>query len=120
MIVRNDFIKKDPETVKMLVTAAARAGFWAKNHPDKTIEIAASYWKQPDNLVRYALTTPKDRIIYDLYTPKTVEMQAIADDMLSLGLIKSNHIEGLVDDQFAKAVTFDGITDDIRSVFVAH
>lgn len=119
MIVRNDFIKNDSEAVKMLVTAAARSGFWAKNHQDKTIEIAASYWNQPKELVRYALTTPKDRTVYDLYIPKTSEMQAMADDMLSLGLIKNNNIDGLVDDQFAKTVKFEGITDDITSIFSA-
>ena len=118
MIVRNDLIKNNPEAVKMLVTAAARSGFWAKNHPDKTIEIAATYWNQPPNLVRYALTTPKDRIVFDRYQPKITEMQAMADDMQALGLVKNNHIEGLVDDQFAKSVNFDGITDDIHSIFI--
>lgn len=117
MIVRNDFIKKDPETVKRLVSAAARAGFWAKHHPDKTIEIAAHYWKQPPDLVRYALTTPKNRILFDLYQPKIAEIQAMADAMLSLGLIKHNNIAGLVDDQFAKSVSFDTITDEIGSIF---
>jgi NitT/TauT family transport system substrate-binding protein len=119
MIVRNDLIKNDPETVKMLVTAAARAGFWAKNHPDKTIEIASKYWNQPPDLVRYALTTPKNRILFDLFTPKNAEMQAIANDMLSLWLIKNANIDGLVDDQFAKGVKFEGISDDISSVFIA-
>ncbi|MFZ2727513.1 MAG: ABC transporter substrate-binding protein [Methylococcaceae bacterium] len=118
MIVRNDFIKKDPETVKMLINAAARSGIWAKNHPDKTIEIAASYWNQPQDLVRYALTTPKNRILFDYYQPKMTEMQAIADDMLALNLIKTNNIDGLVDDQFAKAVNFEGINDDSRSIFI--
>jgi NitT/TauT family transport system substrate-binding protein len=117
MIVRNDFIKNDPQAVQMLVTAAARAGFWAKNNPDKSIEIASKYWNQPVDLVRYALTTPPNRIIFDLYTPKTTEMQAIANDMLNLGLIKNANIDGLVDDQFAKAVNFEGITNDIKSIF---
>lgn len=120
MIVRNDFIQKDPEVVKMLVTAAARSGYWAKNHPDKTVEIAAKYWNQPENLVRYALNTPPNRILFDLYTPKTSEMQAIANDMLSLGLVQNADITGLVDDQFAKEVQTDGLTDDIRSVFVSQ
>ena len=117
MIVRSDFIKKDPEAVQMLVNAAARSGFWAKNHPDKSIEIASKYWNQPADLVRYALTTPANRIIFDLYTPKTTEMQAIANDMLNLGLIKNANIDGLVDDQFAKIVNFDSITHDISSIF---
>ena len=117
MIVRNDFIQKDPEAVKMLIEGAARAGFWAKNHTDKTVEIVAKYWNQPPDLVHYALTTPKNRILFDSYLPKTEEMQRIADDMVNLGLIKNNNIEGLVNDEFAKNVQFDGITDDIKSIF---
>jgi NitT/TauT family transport system substrate-binding protein len=117
MIVRNDFIKKDPETVKLLVTSAARAGFWAKNHLDKTIEIAAQYWNQPPDLVRYALTTRKGGVLFDLYQPKEAEMQAMADDMLSLGLIKTNNISGLVDDEFAKTVDFNNIGDDVHTIF---
>jgi NitT/TauT family transport system substrate-binding protein len=117
MVVRNDFIKTDPEAVSALVTAAARAGFWAKHHTDKTIEIAANYWKQNRELVRFALTTPPNRVIFDLYTPKAAEIQQMADDMQTHGLIKNNNIAGLVDDEFAKDVKFDGITDDVRSIF---
>jgi NitT/TauT family transport system substrate-binding protein len=62
------------------------------------------------------MTTPKNRILFNLYTPKQSEMQAIADDMLSLGLIKNNRIDGLVDDQFAKTVDLNNITDDIHSI----
>lgn len=68
--------------------------------------------------MRYALTTPKNRILFDLYQPKMTEMQAIADDMLALDLIKTNNIDGLVDDSFAKNVNFDGINDDSRSIFI--
>jgi NitT/TauT family transport system substrate-binding protein len=118
MIVRNDFIKRDPETVKMLVTSAARAGFWAKNHLDKAIVIAGEYWNQPPELVRYAMTTKKGemRTLFDLYQPKEAEIQTMADDMVGLGLIKSNDIAGLVDDEFAKNVDFDNINDDIHSI----
>lgn len=116
MMVRNDFIKKDPATVKMLVQGAARSGMWAKNHLDKAMEIASSYWNQPLPLVKYAMTTPKDRILFDLYLPKQAEMQAIADDMASLGIIQNNKIDGLVDDQFAATADFKGIGDDVHSI----
>jgi ABC-type nitrate/sulfonate/bicarbonate transport system substrate-binding protein len=118
MIVRGDFIKKDPETVKMLITSAVRAGFWAKTHLDKTIEIAASYWNQPPGLVRYALTTRKGGVLFNLYQPKETEIQAMANDMVSLGLIKDNNIAGLVDDEFAKNVDFNNIGDDIHTIFL--
>lgn len=117
MIVRGDFIKKDPETVKMLVQGAARSGMWAKNHLDKAAQIASKYWNAPLPLVNYALNTPPNRILFNLYQPKQAEMQAIADDMVSLSLIKNNNIAGLVDDEFAKNVDFNNIGDDVHSIF---
>lgn len=117
VIVRQDFIEKDPEAVKMLVSGAARSGIWVKNNLDATIKIAADYWNQPDALVRYALTEPKNRTLYDHYLPIQAEMQSMADDMVSLGLIKNNDITGLIDDRFALAVNFDNVTHDLKSIF---
>lgn len=118
MIVRNDFIKKDPDTVKLLVTSAARAGFWAKNHLDEATKIAGQYWNQPPGLALYAMTSQNGQIrtLFDLYLPKESEMQSMADDMVSLGLIKTNNIAGLVDDRFAKTADLNHITDDIHSI----
>ncbi len=117
VIVRNDFIKTYPETVKMLVQGAVRSGVWAENNLDEAIKIAASYWNQSEDLVRYALTTPKNRTLFDHYVPIQSEMQIMADDMVSLGLLKNNDITGLIDDSFAKAVKTDNVTNDIKSIF---
>ena len=117
VIVRNDFIKTDPETVKMLVQGAVRSGIWAENHLDETIKIAASYWNQSEDLVRYALTKPKNRTLFDRYIPMQSEMQTMADDMVSLGLLENNDITGLIDDSFAKAVKTDNLGDDLKTIF---
>jgi NitT/TauT family transport system substrate-binding protein len=117
VIVREDLIKKEPDVVSMLVGGAARSGIWAQTHLGEAAKIAAKYWNAPLPLVNYALNTPKNRILFDLYQPKPAEIQAIADDMLSLGLIKSNTIGDLVDDEFAKAADFKGISDDVHSIF---
>jgi NitT/TauT family transport system substrate-binding protein len=118
MIVRNDFIKKDPTTVKMLVQGAVRSGMWAKNHLDKAAQIASEYWGAPLPVVNHAFNTPPNRVLFDRYLPKQEEMQAMADDMVSLSLIKSNNIAGLVDDEFAKNVDFNNISDDIHTIFL--
>jgi NitT/TauT family transport system substrate-binding protein len=117
VIVRQDFIDNDPETVRMLVEGAARSGVWAQNNMEATIKIAADYWNQAEELVRYALTTPKNRTLYDHYIPLQTEMQSMADDMVALGLLENNDITGLIDDRFASKVTFDHLTDDIKSIF---
>ncbi|NOQ34610.1 MAG: PhnD/SsuA/transferrin family substrate-binding protein [Methylococcaceae bacterium] len=117
MIVRNDLIKNEPETVQMLVRAAVRSGVWAQKNVEQAAKIAAKYWNQPLPLVNYALSQPKNRTVFNRYLPKQTEMQAMADDMLKEGMVKNNDITGLVDDSFASKVDLDNITEDIQSIF---
>ena len=117
MIVRNEFIKNEPETVQMLVRAAVRSGIWAQQNVEQATKIAAKYWNQPLSLVNYALTQPKNRTVFNRYLPKQSEMQAMADDMLKEKMIKNNDITGLIDDSFASNVDLNNITTDIQSIF---
>jgi NitT/TauT family transport system substrate-binding protein len=116
MLVRQDFIKKDPATVKMLVQGAVRSGFWAKNHLTQAAQIASEYWGTPLPVVNYAFNTPPNRIIFDHYLPQQKEMQTMANDMMRLGLIPENNIAGLIDDQFAKTTDLTHISDDLHSI----
>lgn len=111
VVARQEFIEKNPDLVQMIVTSAARSGFWARQHPHEAAQIAAQYWNQSVDLVEYALTTPPNRIVYDQYTPKETEMKRLADLMVQYKLLESNDISGLVDDQFAQKVNLDNITD---------
>lgn len=111
VIVHQDFIDKEPNTVQALVQGAAGAGIWANKNTDAAAKIAAEYWRQPEDLVAYALTMPKDRIIYNNYLPREEEIQHMADLMLRFGLIKNANIKGLVQDRFAKQCDLKDITD---------
>jgi NitT/TauT family transport system substrate-binding protein len=111
VLVRQDFIKNNPEIVQMLVQGAARSGIWAGKNPHSAARIASEYWNQPLDLVEYALTAPQKRIVYDRYVPKHEEMQQIADLMVRFDLIENNNIAGLIEDRFAKAADVDGVTD---------
>jgi NitT/TauT family transport system substrate-binding protein len=102
VIVKQSLIEEDPELVEKFVSGAVRSGIWAKRHPDEAAEIAARYWSQPVELVKYALRVAGGRTIYDEYLPKKEEMQEIANLMVRYGLIESNNIEGIVDSQFAE------------------
>jgi NitT/TauT family transport system substrate-binding protein len=115
VIVKQSLIEKDPELVEKFVSGAVRSGFWAKKYPDEAAEIAARYWSQPVDLVKYALHVAGGRTIYDEYLPRTEEIQEIADLMVRYKLIESNNIEGIVDSQFAKNVDTDHVEtiDDI-------
>ncbi len=111
VIVNNSLIESDPELIQQFVTAAARSGLWAQQNPDEAAEIASTYWNQDVELVKYALNTPPNRIVFDQFTPQAGEMQQIADAMVENGLITDNSIKGLIDDQFAIKADLSNIGD---------
>jgi NitT/TauT family transport system substrate-binding protein len=115
MLVRNDLIHTRPEEVRLLVHGAARAGIWARSHPDEAAAIAARYWNQPLELVHDTLTRPPGRFVFDRFVPVEDELQYMADQMVRFGLSTTNDITGLVDDSFARSADLDGI-DDLSSV----
>jgi len=110
VVVRQDYIDENPEIVRGLVQSAVRSGLWAQKNIKSVTKIAVNYWNQSEGLVEYALTTPKDRIIYDQYVPIEKEFQYMADLMKQFNLLESNDISGLVDDQFAKTANVDKIS----------
>lgn len=119
VLVKNSWLKANPDVAQNLVQTAARSGLWADRHPDEAARIASGYWNQSFDLVRNALTTPVGRIVYDRFVPKTAELQAMADMMTRFGLIRHADIAGLVDDRFALAASLDGI-DDLESIVQAR
>ncbi len=118
VLVRQDWIDEDPAAVKALVDGAVRSGIWAKNNSKEAADIASMYWNQSVDLVEYALTTPKDRIVFDKYVPEEKEMQHMADMMMHFGLIDNNDITGLIYDKFARDVDLENIsgTESIMSI----
>jgi len=111
LLVKEDYIRKYPERVKMLVQGAARSGYWARSHPKDAARIASKYWNQPAELVDYALQTPLNRIVYDAFVPKAEEIQFLADQMVRFKLLEHSAIEGLIDDTFARSANVDNVTD---------
>lgn len=111
VLVREDLIKQHPDRVQALVQGAARAGYWAREHPKEAAKIAAQYWNHPADFVEYVLTVPANRFVFDRFLPKEDEIQFLADQMVKFKLLEKNGISGLVDDRFAKAANLKGITD---------
>jgi len=115
VVVKQSFIDAHPGIVQQLVQGAARAGVWAHGNPDEAATIASEFWNQPKDLVRYAMTTPENRIVYDRYIPKLEELQYMADLMVRFRLIESPDITGLMEDRFALAADLsDGV--DIATI----
>ena len=119
LIVKNSWIDAHPTVAQKLVETAVRSGLWASRHPDEAAHIAADYWNQSVELVRYALTTPSGRVVYDRFVPKTSEIQTMADLMVHHNLAKQADIAGLVDDRFALAASIDDI-DDLNSILLKN
>jgi NitT/TauT family transport system substrate-binding protein len=115
VLVENSWMSANPLLAKELVQTAARSGLWAGRHPNEAARIVSGYWNQPVPLVRYALTVPPERVIYNRFVPKESELQKMADLMVRFNLIENADISGLVDDRFALSATTDAI-DDLSSI----
>ncbi|KPJ77611.1 MAG: hypothetical protein AMJ54_07395 [Deltaproteobacteria bacterium SG8_13] len=111
VLVKKSYIENHPEAVQALVEGAARSGLWAEANLAEAARIASRYWNQPEGLVRYALSHPTDRILFDRFVPKPEEIQRIANLMARHRLIPSSEIDGLVEDRFARKADLEGITD---------
>lgn len=111
VLVKNELIYEDPDTVKYLVEGIVRSGIWAEQNPSQAADIASQYWGQPVDLVEYALNTPKDRVVFNQYVPIEKELQYMADLMVRYRLAKTANIEGLVDDTFARQADIESVTD---------
>jgi NitT/TauT family transport system substrate-binding protein len=117
MLVKGQLIEKDKSAVQHLVQGAVRAGIWAKRNTRMAAQIAATYWGQPQELVEYALNTPKQRIVFDRYVPVDQEIQFMANLMVRFGLINDRSVDGLVEDRFAKAANLTGI-DSAETILI--
>lgn len=102
LVVKGHLAEEKNDVVRDLVQGAIRSGLWAQNNIDEAAEIASRYWGQPVELVKYALETPENRIVFDRYIPMKSELQAMADLMVEFNLLKKNSIDGLIEDRFAK------------------
>ena len=109
VLVRQDWIDKDPAAVKALVDGAARSGLWAQKNSKEAAKIASLYWNQSLELVEYAMSTPDKRILFDKFVPVEEEMQYMANLMQHFGLTETNDISGLIDDTFAQNANLKGI-----------
>jgi NitT/TauT family transport system substrate-binding protein len=115
LLVHQRFVEKDTAAVQYMVEGAIRSGLWARKHPDQAAVIASRYWGQPVELVRYALTTPPGRIVYDRFVPKEGEMAEIAELMVLFDLLKTADVSGLVEDRFALQSNLSKV-DSVESI----
>jgi NitT/TauT family transport system substrate-binding protein len=101
LVVTERLIKRRPELVSDLVRGIAESGQWAETHREEAASIAAPYFRQKEELIRYALTQPPDRVSYVMLTPSDEDLQSIHDMALKQGILqKPIAMKDLVDRSF--------------------
>lgn len=102
LIVSEELMKEDPDVVRELVKGIAESGEWAEHNRLKAAELAAPYFRQDEKLLRYVLTTPKDRVSYSQLFPKAEEIKLIHDMAIESGILqKPIELSELIDTSFA-------------------
>lgn len=92
LVVRQDLIDKRPEVVQTLVDGIARSGLWlqeGKPHRDAAADfVGRFYYNQKPALLRWALTKPMDRVVYNQLAPRKPDFDMVRDLMIETGVLK--------------------------------
>jgi NitT/TauT family transport system substrate-binding protein len=110
LVVRQDVIDHRPEAVQALVDGIARSGLWLDNPPRRQARrehaadfVGRYYFRQNPALLRWALTKPLDRVLYQPLTPLRKDFALIVDLMRETGVLdRPIAFEEYVDPQFAE------------------
>lgn len=104
LVVTEKLIQERPAVVHDLVRGIAESGAWVEKNRTQAATIAAPYYRQKEKLLRYVLTTPKNRVSYATLTPTDKELGEIQDMGLKLGVLtKKIPMSEIVDRQFIPA-----------------
>ena len=110
LVVRQDVIDTKPEAVQVLVDGIARSGLWLDNPQKKARRrehaadfVGREYFRQDPKLLRWALTKPLDRVLYQPLTPYRGDFEIITSLMRETGILdREIAFEEYVDTQFAE------------------
>ncbi|MDT5158751.1 MAG: NitT/TauT family transport system substrate-binding protein [Acidobacteriota bacterium] len=104
LVVTEKLIRERPEVVRDLVRGIAESGEWAETHRPEAARVAAPYFRQNEEVIKYVLTQPPDRVSYRMLTPTDEDLQKIHDLALKFGLIdKPVLMSDLIDRSFIPA-----------------
>lgn len=110
LVVRQDVIEQKPEAVQTLVDGIARSGLWLDNPPRRQARrehaadfVGRYYYRQNPALLRWALTKPLDRVMYQPLTPLRKDFELIVSLMRETGVLdRPIAFEEYVDTRFAE------------------
>jgi len=106
LVVREDMIEHRPDAVQLLVDGVARSGLWLeKGRPYRENAadfVARFYYNQNPALLRWALTNPLNRVMYNPLAPRKADFDLVRDLMVETGVLdKKIEFEDYVDLRFA-------------------
>ena len=110
LVVRQDVIDTRPEAVQVLVDGIARSGLWLDNPPRRKERrehaaefVGRQYFRQDPKLLKWALTNPLDRVMYQPLTPYRGDFELIVRLMRETGILdRQIEFEEYVDVRFAE------------------
>jgi NitT/TauT family transport system substrate-binding protein len=88
LVVHEDLIKEQPEVVRDLVRGINESGEWTEQNRESAAKLVSPYFRQDEQLLKYVLTQPPDRVTYRNLNPTDAEMKKIMDMGMSLGFLK--------------------------------
>jgi len=104
LVVHERLIETRPAVVKDLVRGIAESGEWAETHRLEAARVVSPYFRQDENLVRFVLTRPPDRVSYRMLNPSDEELRRIQEMGLEAGILsKRFDLKDLVDRSFIPA-----------------
>jgi NitT/TauT family transport system substrate-binding protein len=104
LVAHERLIQSRPAVVKYLVRGIAESGEWAEGHRLEAARVVSPYFRQDENLVRFVLTQPPDRVSYRMLNPSNEELARIRDMGIEAGILsKKIEITDLVDRSFIPA-----------------
>jgi NitT/TauT family transport system substrate-binding protein len=91
LVVRQDLIDTRPDVVQVLVDGIARSGLWlekGKPYRDDAADfVGRFYYNQKPALLRWALTNPMDRVMYEPLAPRKADFDLVRDLMMETGVL---------------------------------
>lgn len=115
VVVRQDVIDTNSKAVQVLVDGIARSGLWLEN-PEKKRErrehaadfVGRYYFRQDPKMLRWALTKPLDRVMYQPLTPLKPDFDLIVRLMVETGVLeKPIAFDEFIDTRFAEGAVHE-------------
>ncbi len=79
LVIREDYIEKNPETIQELVDSLVRSGEFIEKNPEESSVIGGRFLGQAKKTIYRVLTVPDDRVSYDRLVPNRESFNELQD-----------------------------------------